>query len=281
MSPFRDVFVRAMRPAAVVLTAAAMTFAGCQSVQTTRAGAVGVERTQRMSALVSEAEMRQEAETAYQQMVQQQRQKGTLNRNAAHTNRVRAITSRLIPASAAFRPEAAKWDWEVNVFDSPEVNAWVMPGGKIAVYSGLIEKLQLTDAEIAAVLGHEIAHALREHARERASEQMGAQVLIGGAAAVLGVGQAATDLGGLFYKTFFGLPNSRLHETEADRIGVEIAARAGYDPRAAVTLWQKMARAGGSSGPEFLSTHPSAETRTRDLQVYAERVMPLYQQASR
>src|SRR5690606_16428902 len=127
-----------------------------------------------------------------------------------------------------------------------EINAWVMPGGKIGVYSGLIEKLQLTDAEIAAVLGHEISHALREHARERASEQMGAQVLISGAAVLLGAGQAATDLGGVFYETFCGLPVSRLHETEAGRIGVEIAARAVFDPRAAVTLWQKMReRAGG------------------------------------
>ncbi len=264
------------------LTIAGLALAGCQSVQTTSAGTVGVDRTQRMSSLVSEADMRKEAETAYQQIVQQQRQKGTLNADPGLTSRVRGITNRLIPASAAFRPEAAQWKWEVNVFDSPEINAWVMPGGKIGVYSGLITKLDLSDAEIAAVLGHEISHALREHARERASEQMGAQVVISGAAVLLGAGQAATDLGSVFYKTFFGLPNSRLHETEADRIGVEIAARAGYDPRAAVTLWQKMAqRAGGGGGPEFLSTHPSAETRTRDLQVYAERVMPLYQQARR
>lgn len=271
-----------IRVFAAALTMSALVLVGCQSVQTTSAGAVGVDRQQRMSSLVTEAQMRQEAETAYRQIVQQQQQKGALNAAPALTARVRTITARLIPASAAFRPEAAKWNWEVNVFESPEVNAWVMPGGKIAVYSGLITKLQLTDAEIAAVLGHEIAHALREHARERASEQMGAQAVISGAAILLGAGQIATDLGGVFYKTFFGLPNSRLHETEADRIGVEIAARAGYDPRAAVTLWQKMAKISGSGGgPEFLSTHPSAESRTRDLATYAERVMPLYQQAQR
>src|SRR5690606_27882794 len=136
-----------------------------------------------------------------------------------------------------------------------------------------------SDAEIAAILGHEIAHALREHARERASEQLGAQVLLSGAVMAIGGGQASMDLGGVFYKTFFGLPNSRLHETEADRIGVEIAARAGYDPRAAMSLWRKMMANGGSRGPEFLSTHPSPETRLADLEVYSARVMPLYEQA--
>jgi len=274
--------MKAKRLLAAITAAASLFLAACSTVQTTNPGAVGVDRTQRMSSLVSEAQMQQEANQAYAQIVQQQRQKGTLNDDAALTSRVRAITSRLIPASAAFRPDARSWKWEVNVFDSPEINAWVMPGGKIGVYSGLVKKLNLSDDEIAAVLGHEIAHALREHARERASEQVGAQVLISGAAVLLGAGDAGTDLGNVFYKTFFGLPHSRLQETEADRIGVEIAARAGYDPRAAVTLWQKMAqKAGGGGGPEFLSTHPSAENRLKDLQVYAQRVMPLYQQASR
>jgi len=267
---------------AAITAAASLFLAACSTVQTTSPGAVGVDRTQRMSSLVSEAQMRQEANQAYAQIVQQQRQKGTLNDDAALTSRVRTITSRLIPASAAFRPEARSWNWEVNVFDSPEINAWVMPGGKIGVYSGLVKKLNLTDDEIAAVLGHEIAHALREHARERASEQVGAQVLISGAAVLLGAGDAASDLGNVFYKTFFGLPHSRLQETEADRIGVEIAARAGYDPRAAITLWQKMAqKAGGSGGPEFLSTHPSAGNRPKDLQGYAQRGMPRYPPASR
>lgn len=266
--------------AAVLVTGAAIT-SGCQSVKTTSPGAVGIERTQRMSSLVSEADMRQQAELAYRETLGKEREKGALNADPALTSRVRAITNRLIPASAAFRPEAARWKWEVNVIRSDQINAWCMPGGKIAVYSGLVTKLNLTDDEIAAVVGHEIAHALREHARERASEQMGAQVLISGASILLGAGQAGADLGGVFYKAFFGLPNSRLHETEADRIGVELAARAGYDPRAAISLWQKMAKNGGGSGPEFLSTHPSAETRLKDLEVYSARVMPLYEQARR
>ncbi len=273
--------MQTIRAAAAGLAACAVLLSGCQSVQTTSPGAVGIERTQRMSSMVSESDMRQQAELSYRETLTKERQKGTLNADPALTSRVRAITSRLIPASAAFRPEAAKWNWEVNVIRSDQVNAWCMPGGKIAVYTGLITKLKLTDDEIAAVVGHEIAHALREHARERASEQMGAQVLIGGASILLGAGQAGADLGGVFYKAFFGLPNSRLHETEADRIGVEIAARAGYDPRAAITLWQKMGASGGGSGPEFLSTHPSAETRLKDLEVYSARVMPLFEQARR
>lgn len=273
--------MRGIRIAAAALAASAVLLSGCQSVKTTSPGAVGIERTQRMSSMVSEADMRQQAELAYRETLGKEREKGALNADPALTSRVRAITNRLIPASAAFRPEAARWKWEVNVIRSDQINAWCMPGGKIAVYSGLVTKLNLTDGEIAAVVGHEIAHALREHARERASEQMGAQVLISGASILLGAGQAGADLGGVFYKAFFGLPNSRLHETEADRIGVELAARAGYDPRAAISLWQKMAKNGGGSGPEFLSTHPSAETRLKDLEVYSARVMPLYEQARR
>ena len=271
--------MRPIRTFAVALAASTVLLGGCQSVKTTSAGAVGVERTQRMSSMVSEADMRQQAELAYRETLSKEQQKGTLNADSALTNRVRAIAKRLIPATAAFRPEAARWTWEVNVIRSDQINAWCMPGGKIAVYTGLITKLNLSDNEIAAIVGHEIAHALREHARERASEQLGAQVLLSGAVMAIGGGQASMDLGGLFYKTFFGLPNSRLHETEADRIGVELAARAGYDPRAAMSLWRKMMANGGSRGPEFLSTHPSPETRLSDLEVYSARVMPLYEQA--
>jgi predicted Zn-dependent protease len=261
------------------MLAAAVLLGGCQSVKTTSSGAVGIERAQRMSPLVSEADLRKQADLSYREVLTEERKEGKLNADAALTARVRAITDRLIPAAAAFRPDATRWNWEVNVISSDEMNAWCMPGGKIAVYTGLITKLNLTDDEIAAIIGHEIAHALREHARERASEQLGAQVLVSGAVMAIGGGQASTDIGGLFYKTFFGLPNSRLHETEADRIGVELAARAGYDPRAANSLWKKMSAQGGSGVPELLSTHPSPDTRLADLAVYSERVMPLYEQA--
>lgn len=261
--------------------ATALLLAGCQAVNTTSGSAVGVERKQYMFSGLSTAQVNQMYAQSYQQTLGEAASKGVLDKSSANARRVNAIASRLIAKAPILRPDSAQWDWEVALIDSAELNASCGPGGKIIIYSGLIEKLKLTDDEIAAVLGHEIAHALREHARERASQQVGAQVVITGAAVLLGGGESTADLGNIFYKTFFGLPNSRMHETEADRIGVEIAARAGYDPRAAVTLWQKMAKVGGSNGPEFLSTHPSAENRTRDLEVYAQRVMPLYQQARR
>lgn len=256
--------------------------AGCQSVQTTSAGAVGIDRKQNMSSMVSEADLRKGSEQAYTQLIGQARQKGVLNADAQMTQRVRGIAQRMIPVTGAFRTDAPSWKWEVNVLQSDELNAWCMPGGKIAFYSGIITKLQLTDDEIAAIMGHEIAHALREHARERASEQQAAGIVIGLGAALLGAGQLGAELGQGAYKVAVGMPNSRAHETEADRIGVELAARAGYDPRAAVSLWQKMAKASGGGGPpQWLSTHPSAGSRQQDLGTYAARVMPLYEQAKK
>jgi predicted Zn-dependent protease len=265
-------------PRRVLIAALAAALVGaCATVKTTQSGAVGVERSQAM--LVSSREVNQSAEKQYAQAIGQAQQKGALNRSPAETERVRAIAKRLIPQTAVFRPDAPGWRWEVNVIASDQLNAWCMPGGKIAVYSGLIEKLKLSDDEIAAIMGHEIAHALREHARERISQQMATSAVIGIGAAVLGVGQAGADLGSLVAQVTFTLPNSRTHEIEADRIGVELAARAGYDPRAAASVWQKMAKASSGGTPQFLSTHPSPENRIKDLEVYAQRVMPLYQAA--
>lgn len=256
---------------------ASMTVAACMAVQTTGKGHIGLDRTQRMSPLVSEADLNRSAEAAYAEVLTKSQSASALNVDPAMTKRVRAIASRLIPTVEAFRPDALKWKWEVNVIQSDELNAWCMPGGKIAFYSGIINRLKLTDDEIAAIMGHEIAHALREHARERASEQATAGLLIGIGSAAIGAGQAGQELSHMAYQATFGLRHSRLHETEADRIGVELAARAGYDPRAAITLWQKMAQVSGGGGtPEFLSTHPSAKSRIKDLQDYANRVMPLY-----
>jgi predicted Zn-dependent protease len=262
----------------LLLAATVLAISACETVQTTQGGAVGIERQQRM-AVPAEA-IEQASGQQYAEMMAKERQKGTLNRNQSQVNRVRAIASRLIPHTAAFRPDAPKWAWEVNVLTAPEVNAWVMPGGKMAVNTGLIEKLNLTDDELAAVMGHEMAHVLREHARERASEQALAGVGISIASAVLGVGDVGQKGMEFAYMGLLGLPNSRRHETEADRIGVEIAARAGYDPRAAVSLWQKMgAASGGQPSFKFLSTHPPREDRLSDLTVYSQRVMPLYEQA--
>jgi predicted Zn-dependent protease len=261
----------------LVVAAVAVAASGCATVKTTQSGAVGVERKQSM--LVSSSEVNQAAALQYTQVTGQARQKGALNHDPAQTERVRAIANRLIAQTPVFRTDASAWKWEVNVISSKELNAWCMPGGKIAVYTGLIDKLNLSDDEIAAVMGHEIAHALREHARERISQQMAASAVVGIGAAVLGVGQAGADLGNLVAQVTFTLPNSRTHETEADRIGVELAARAGYDPRGAVSVWQKMSKADGGGGVEFLSTHPSPASRIKDLEVYAQKVMPLYESA--
>ena len=259
----------------------AMLLVACTT--TTEKGTVDVERRQFL--LVSSAEMDQSAALAYQKVLQGETPKGNVNRNPQQVERVRAIAKRLIPQTAVFRKDAVEWKWEVNVITSPEVNAWCMPGGKIAVYTGIIEKLHITDDELAAVMGHEISHALREHSRERASQQMAAGVgtsLAGVVADIFlpGSGQLATAGAGAGAQVGVLLPYSRVHETEADRMGVELAARAGYDPRAAVALWQKMAKlSSGGAPPKLLSTHPSHEDRIKDLTEFSQKVMPLYEQA--
>ena len=278
--------IRRMRLVHYVVISCSALVVACSSVQTTDSGVIGIEREQRMSSLVSEAELEQGAVQAYTQILSEANTNGVLNTDPRMTTRVRAIANRLIPQVGVFREDALAWDWQVNVLQSDELNAWAMPGGKIAFYSGIIEQLELTDAEIAAIMGHEIAHALREHSRERASEQAVTSLVTQGGA-VVGSVLTGYDLSALtgpaqmVSQLTFGLPNSRLHETEADRIGVELAARAGYDPRAAISVWQKMAElSGGKSGPEFLSTHPSNESRIADLQNYSQKVMGLFQQAS-
>jgi predicted Zn-dependent protease len=255
----------------------AVSIAGCQSVQTTRGGEVGVDRKQTM--IVSAEEVDGASKQQYAAILGEASKKGLLNRDASQTERVRRIAQRLIPHTAVFRDDAPKWQWEVNVLTSPDVNAWCMPGGKIAVYTGLIEKLKITDDELAAVMGHEISHALREHARER----MTRQTFTGAGLAVVEIltGVQLGDVGQMLAQSMFVLPNSRESEQEADRIGVELAARAGYDPRAAVQLWNKMQSLGGSQPPQWLSTHPSHETRIKDLQNYSQRVMPLYEKAAK
>jgi predicted Zn-dependent protease len=261
---------------AMLLAAILPALFACETVNTTQGGAIGISRPQTM--LISSQEMVQAATTEYAQLIAQAGQKGQLNHNPEQAARIRRIADRLIPQTQVFRPDARAWNWEVNVLSSQEVNAWCMPGGKIAVYTGLIDKLQPSDDELAAVLGHEIAHALREHARERASEQAMAGMGISILATVAGVGDVGQKGMEYAYMGLRGLPNSRSQETEADRIGVELAARAGYDPRAAIGLWQKMSKVGGSEPLPFLSTHPSPGDRMQDLSVYSQRVLPLYEQ---
>nr|CCO25551.1 Putative Peptidase M48 [uncultured bacterium] len=251
----------------------------CQTVQTTQGGVVGVERSQRMA--ISAQQVEQSSAKEYRQMMAQEAQRGRLNRQAGQVDRVRNIANRLIVQTVAFRADAPGWQWEINLISAGDVNAWCMPGGKIAVYTGLIEKLQVTDDELTAVIGHEIAHALREHARERMSEQMGTNLaatgvdLLGALYGVKGLGKVAAQS----LQLVVNLPHSREQETEADRIGVELAARAGFLPSAAVSLWQKMARVGNQEPMKFLSTHPSRAEREHDLAEMSRRVMPLYERA--
>jgi len=262
----------------LLLIGVAFSLAACQTVETTKGGAVGVDREQRMA--ISAEEVNASSVKQYAQMMAEAKKKNVLDRDPAQVQRVQAITKRLAAQVSAFRPDAAKWPWEVHVVSLAEVNAWCMPGGKMAIYTGLIDKLNATDDEIAAVMGHEISHALREHARERISRQMGTQMAVGIAGALFGIGELGQGLGNMVADVTLNLPNSRTHEVEADRMGVELAARAGYNPSAAISLWEKMAKnSSGGQPPKWLSTHPSHADRIADLRAYSAKVMPLYQAA--
>jgi predicted Zn-dependent protease len=267
---------QARKWALVLGVALPLALAACESVKTTQPGAVGVTRTQRM--MVSADEIDQASAQEYSKLLADANAKQALNRDTAMVQRVQAISRRLIAQTAAFRPDAGAWRWEANVFQSDQINAFCMAGGKIGIYSGLITKLNTTDDELAAVIGHEIAHALREHVREAVSREAGTQLVLQGLGALTG-SDALAKLGSVVSQVTFDLPRSRDAETEADRIGVELAARAGYDPRAAISLWNKMGQASGSGPPKFLSTHPSPATRQQDLARTSAQVMPLYQQA--
>ena len=259
----------------LVSAVAAALLSGCQSVDTTKPGVVGVDRDQRM--MVSAEEVNAGSAKAYAQMMGEAQKKGVLDKDPAMVKRVQEITKRLIPHTTTFRPDAAKWPWEVHVISIDQVNAWCMPHGKMAMYTGLIQKLNATDDEIAAVMGHEIAHALREHSREQISRQMGTQMGIGLLGALFGIGELGQGIAGQVANVTLNLPHSRQAEVEADRIGIELAARAGFDPNAAISLWEKMGKvAGGSQPPKWLSTHPPHQERISDLRAYAQKVAPLY-----
>jgi predicted Zn-dependent protease len=214
---------------------------------------------------------------AYAQMMGGLSKKKQIEADGERVKKVREITDRLIAQAVRFRPDSANWNWEVQVINDPKtVNAFCMAGGKMAIYSGMWEKLKATDEEIAAVMGHEIGHALASHTRERMSVAystgIGTQVL----AIALGARQDTAALMQTAAAVAVQLPNSRESELEADQIGIELAARAGYEPAAAVTLWEKMGKLGGGNPPEFLSTHPSPENRAARLKDLAVKVQPLY-----
>jgi predicted Zn-dependent protease len=229
--------------------------------------------------LVSEDSAIAASKEAYVQMLQPYADKGKIDNDAALKNRVANIAGRLIAQAIIMRPDTKNWEWSIKIIDDPEtVNAWAMAGGKMALYTGLVQKIRPTDDELAEVLGHEIAHALAKHTAEKMSVAMASQF------GVLAVGVAAKNKGVALTGAAAAaalavqLPNSRVAESEADRIGIELAAKAGYDPRAAVTLWQKMANVGGKGPPEFLSTHPGPENRQTELTARVPQMMAYYQQ---
>lgn len=215
--------------------------------------------------------------TAYVQQMQAFNEKGLISKDRALIDKINRITGRLVAQAVQMYPHTANWEWSVAVIDDPEtVNAWAMAGGRMAIYTGLIEKTGATDDEIAQVMGHEIAHALANHTAEKMSVAMASQL------GVLAVGISTENsramAGAALAATLaVNLPNSRTAETEADRIGIELAARAGYHPDAAASLWRKMGEVGGSGPPQFLSTHPAPGNRQETLARLAPQMMPLYQ----
>ncbi len=231
--------------------------------------------------LVSEDTAIAASRTAYLSTMKEFAEAGKLNTDPALQRRVQGITDRLIGEAAKMRPDTRAWDWQVKVVDEPQtVNAWCMAGGKMAIYTGLIEKLHPSDDELAQVMAHEIAHALANHSAERMSVAMATSLGLAAVGAAVDKHRDTTlAAAALAAKLAIELPNSRTSEAEADRIGIELAARAGYDPHAAVTLWQKMAGLGGAGVPEFLSTHPAPKNRMQTLKALIPRMMPLYEKA--
>jgi predicted Zn-dependent protease len=240
---------------------------------------VEVGGNSKFSKLVSAGQVEQAAAQQYQKMLQEASAKNALlPADHAQSIRLRAIAQKIIPFSYEWNPRAKDWQWEVNILNSNQINAFCMPGGKIAFYTGILEQLKLTDDEVAMIMGHEVAHALREHARERMGKSAATNIGISLGAQLLGLGNTGAQLasmGGQLLNLKFG----REDESEADLVGMELAARAGYNPRAGVSLWQKMGAASKGAPPEFLSTHPNGPTRIKDIEANLPKVEPLYERA--
>ena len=245
------------------------------------AAQVDVGKSSAMRQLVPAEQLETSATQQYDQMLAQAKAKRALAPdNHPQLIQLRAIAQRIIPYAQQWNSRAGSWRWEVNLIGSKQINAFCMPGGKIAFYTGILDQLKLTDDEIAMVMGHEMAHALREHARERIAKSQATSIGLSLGAQLLGLGELgnmAANLG----TQLLTLKFSRSDESEADLVGLELAARAGYDPQAAVSLWQKMGQATGEGGIGFLSTHPTGPDRIRQLEGNVPRVMGLYEQARR
>lgn len=241
---------------------------------------VEVGKNSVFSNLVPAQTVEQSAVRQYQAMLSQAAAKNALAPpDHPQLVRLRAIAQRIIPFALAWNPRARDWQWEVNLIGSSQINAFCMPAGKIAFYTGILKQLELSDDEVAMVMGHEIAHALREHARERLGKQAATNVganLLGQVLGLGQIGQTVTNYGAQLLTLQF----SREDESEADLVGMELAARAGFDPRAGITLWQKMGRNNKGAPPQWLSTHPSGTRRIADIEANLPRVMPLYERAA-
>lgn len=264
-----------MRP--VLALTSALLLAACAS--TTQQGATGINRSQFL--LLPASEVDAMALQSYRGELTKARSGNALNTDRVNLERIRRIADRLIPQTAVFRPDALQWQWEVNLQTLNQLNAYCASGGKIMFYTGIINQLSLSDDEIAAIMGHEMSHALREHGRERMSQAYAEQTGMSLIAAMTGMSAGSAQLMQAAAQLAITLPHSRGQESEADVMGLELLARAGYNPNAAITLWQKMSAAGAGNGPTFMSTHPSSAQRMADLQARIPQVMPLYEQARR
>jgi len=263
-----------------VLTTLAFTSLLLACASTTRSGAVGVNRSQFL--VVSASEVDRLSAVSYNEQNQKAKEKNILLTSGPEYDRLKAISNRLISQTGVFRDDTRQWNWQLVLINAPILNATCAPGGKITFYTGLIEQLNLTDDEIAAIMGHEIAHALREHGRERLSQAMAQSAVTNIAMAAAGAYGSAISAANQAAQYILVLPNSRQNESEADAIGLELAARAGFKPQAAISVWQKMNKATQGKGPpEFLSTHPSGETRIEQLSELMPAVEPLYLSAPR
>ena len=241
---------------------------------------VNVGKSSGLRNLVPAEELEDAATQQYAKMLAEAKAKGALaSPNNPQLQRLRSIAAKLVPQSPQWNERARDWRWEVNLLASKDINAFCMPGGKIAFYTGILEQLKLTDDEAAMIMGHEMAHALREHARARIAKSQGTSTLLSLGSQLLGLGQLG-DVAANVGTQLLTLRFSRDDETDADLVGLELAARGGYNPQASVSLWQKMAQAsGGAGGPSFLSTHPSGPQRIQELQSNVPKVQGLYERA--
>ena len=241
---------------------------------------VDVGKSSSLRNLVPAEELETAATQQYAKMLAEANAKGALaGANNAQLQRLRKIAAKLVPQTPQWNDRARGWKWEVNLLGSKEINAFCMPGGKIAFYTGILEQLKLTDDEAAMIMGHEMAHALREHARARIAKSQGTSTILSLGSQLLGLGQLG-DMAASVGTQLLTLRFSRADETDADLVGLELAARGGYNPQASVSLWEKMGKAsGGAGGPGFLSTHPSGPDRIQQLQANVPKVQQLYARA--